>query len=112
MLSEVRQPLPPLALPTPSPFTQLLIAVHKEMLANTFHHLYLLAEKLKDFIGPGTDIQTSKGILFVFGGGGPGLQLRKCMQHIACSSCTGPPGTCIQRTADLLVALAESDQCA
>lgn len=28
---------------------------------NTFHHLYLLAGKMRRFIGPGTDIQTSKG---------------------------------------------------
>lgn len=90
--SEVRQPSPPLVLPTLSSFTQLLIAVHKDMLANTFHHLYLLAGKLKDFIGPGTDTQTSKEILFVFGAGGPCLGLGKCMQHIACRSCMGPPG--------------------
>lgn len=36
---------------------------------NTFHHLYLLAGKMRHFIGPGTDIQTSKEILFVSGGG-------------------------------------------
>lgn len=109
----MRQPSPPLVLPTLSPFTQLLIAVHKEMLANTFHHLYLLAGKPKGFIGPGTDIQTSKEILFVFGGGGPSLGLGKCMQHAARRSCTGPPGrggTYINRTANLLVDLAESGQ--
>lgn len=76
---EVRQPSPPLLLPTLSLFTKLLIAIHKEVLASTFRHLYLLAGKLQDFIGPGRDIQTSKGILCesVFGGGGPALGLRK-----------------------------------
>lgn len=49
---EVRQPSPPLLLPTLSPFTKLLIAIHKEVLASTFRHLYLLAGKLQDFIGP------------------------------------------------------------
>lgn len=53
------------------------------MLANTFHHLYLRAGKLKDFIGPGTDIETSKEILFVFGGGGPCLGLGKCSTLLA-----------------------------
>lgn len=101
--SEVRQPSPLLVLPTLSPFTQLLIAVHKEMLANTFYHLYLLAGKLKDFSGPETDIQTSNQILFVFGWGGPCLGFRKYMQQITCWSC--PPGwggNYINRTAILL----------
>lgn len=83
------------------------------MLANTFRHLYLLAGKLKDFIGPGTDIHTSKEILFVFGGGGPCLGLGKRMRHVACRSCRGPPGhggTYINSTANLWVDLAESGQ--
>lgn len=92
-LAHVKRGETALVLPTLFPFTQLLIAVHKEMLPNTFHHLYLLAGELKGFIGPGTDIQTSKEILFVIGGGGPHLGLGKCMQHVSCRSCTSPPGT-------------------
>lgn len=112
---EVRQPSPPLLLPTLSPFTKLLIAIHKEVLASTFRHLYLLAGKLQDFIGPGRDIQTSKGILCesVFGRGGTrfgaqkvnaarGLQiLHRTPRHVAAYG---------SRTANLLLDLAESGQ--
>lgn len=74
---EVRQPSPSLVLPTLSPFTKLLIAVHREMLAPFTTFTFLLG-KCRN--GPGTDIQTSKEILRVFvfrGGTGPGLGFRK-----------------------------------
>lgn len=61
---------------------------------NTFHHLYLLAGKMGHFIGPGTDIQTSKEILFVFGGGETLVWARKVDAALLLQILHGAARTC------------------
>lgn len=110
--SEVRQPSPPLVVPTLPPFTQLLIALHKEVLVTPFTTFTFLLGKWGTLLAQEQTFRLQKKSCLSLEEGRPWFGLGKWMQRFCCRSCMEPPGhggTSFNRTAKLLLDSAKTE---